>query len=105
LNVPARTPFSPWRWPAWFALFGHLPQHEVPWVTLHVNHVNARASLQLVKILTGKRAVGRIGWHGEHHVAIVRNVRVAAFNQLFRDLDNFVNMVGRTRLAVRAENV
>jgi hypothetical protein len=38
-----------------FTLFGHLPQHEVHRVTLHVNHVNARTGLQLIQILTGKR--------------------------------------------------
>ena len=104
-NVPARTAFAPRGWPAWLALFGHFPQYEVHRVTLHVNYVNARPGLQLIQILTGKRTVGWVRRHGEHHVTVVRNVRVAACDQLFGDLNNFVNVVGRARLAVRALNI
>ena len=104
-NVPARTAVAPRGWPAWFTLFRHLPQHEVHRVALHINHVNAGTGLELIQILTGKRTVGWVRRHGEHHVAVVGNVRMSADDQLFGDLDDFVNMVGRARLAVRTQNI
>ena len=104
-NVPARTPFAPRGWPARFARLGHLPQHEVHRITLHVNHVHACTGLELVQILAGKRTVGWVRRHREHHVAVVRHIGVTALDQLLGDLNDFMNMVGRTRLAIRAQNI
>ncbi len=75
-NVPARTPFAPRRRPARLALFRHFPQHEVHRVTLHVNDIHARARLKLLKILTGKLPISRIGRYIEHHIAVIRHIGV-----------------------------
>ena len=104
-NVPAWTARAPRRRPARFALFRHLPQNEVHRVAFVVDHVNARACLQLVEILTRQHAICRIGRDVEHHVAVVRHISVTFGDQLFSEFNNFCDMVRRARLHIRAQNV
>ena len=72
---------------------------------LDVNDINARSGLQLVEILTRQLAVVRIGRHIEHDVAVVSNIRVAFSDQLLGNLNNFRNVMSRSRLHIRAQDI
>ena len=72
---------------------------------LDVDNINARAGLQLVEILTRQLTVVRIGRYIEHHIAVIGDIRVAFGDQLLGDLNDFRNMVGSTRLHIRAQDI
>ncbi len=61
--------------------------------------------MQLIQVLTGELTIMRIGRYIEHHVAVICHIGVTFGDQLLGDLNDLRNMVRRTRLQVRAQDI
>ena len=95
LDVPARASLAPGRIPRRLARLLRLPEREVHRVALVGVGVDARAGLQVVKVLPAELAVGGEGLRVVVDVAVVAGVGEALGLQLLDQVDDLGDMLRR----------
>ena len=108
LDVPARTPASPWRIPSYraVALLPSLPKREVTDILLVVFVGRAPgAGLLMIEVDMSQLAVARELSHVEVDRPVVAFVGHALLNQLRDERYHLRNVVGRRRIHLRRLNV
>ena len=100
-DVPAGAALAPGAVPAGFAGLCRFPQHEIERVVFRFVHRDAFAGAQVVQAAVGELAVAGETAHGVVHVAIVRRVGVAFFDERFNQGNHAGHGVGGARLFVR----
>src|SRR5579859_5880327 len=100
--MPAWTSWTPWCFPVRLPWLGTLPQREIARVTLGAGLTGVLGRAHVIKLLTGERAVLRIGRDVEVHIA-TRGVAVPRLDKPPHQHDHFRDVPGGTRLYVRRE--
>ena len=105
LNVPARTPWTPRRLPAWLARLDAFPQHEVQRIVFGLVNFDASTDAQVFDLFARQLAVAHELGNAVVHVTIAGSVGVALVDQGLDHRVHAGDMVGGTRLHVRLLNV
>jgi len=98
--VPPRAADAPWGIPVWLFRLGGFPEHKVEWVFFYVTHFYSRTGFELVEYFAGELAVAFKFTYTVIHVAIIRSVSEALFDQGFDQLNNVSDMGRRFWLCV-----
>lgn len=96
--MPARTTHAPRGFPRRFARLLRFPDGEIHRMTLVGIDVDARAALQILKILTAELAVSRKRLRIVIHVPVRAGIRQSLIHELLNERDDVRNMLGRTRV-------
>ena len=81
---------------------GALPEHEIQWIFLAIEHGHAFARVQLVQRLAGKLSVTGEFAHGVVHIAILGAVGQALALEFFDDVQHLRDVIGCAGLVRRA---
>ena len=102
-DMPAGAALAPGAVPTGFAGLRRFPQHEIERVVFRFVHRDAFTSAQVVQAAVGEFAVAGEAAHGVVHVAIVRRVGVAFFDERFNQGNHAGHGIGGARLFVRRQ--
>ena len=103
-NMPARASVAPRAFPVRFAGFGCFPQRKIKRVMLFVVNVNAGAGHHIFQLASGKFAVAVKLFNAVIYIA-VKLIGIAFINKGLYNIDNFLHMLGNTRVNMRASYV
>ena len=101
-DMPARTAHPPWRFPRRLARLLRLPDGEIHRMALVRVNVDARAALQILKVLAAELAVAGERLRIVVNVAVVAGIGQALVDQLLNQRDDIRDMLGRARIDRRA---
>lgn len=101
-DMPARTAHPPRRFPRRLARLLRFPDGEIHRMALVRVNVDARAALQILKVLAAELAVAGERLRIVVNVAVVAGIGQALVDQLLNQRDDIRDMLGRARIDRRA---